>query len=250
MHCPSLNRSVATAFVAVALVPFAANASSPQSSADACFGLIRGSQKEPQRSSVEKSRKRDGSESRRSRTGKGFGWFSAKQGTSMPSSNRSSRSGTYPVVSHFGSVTTVKVNGAQRPATIHHGVLASSSGASSQVVIDLSSQRGYLLINGKVAIDTPVSTAASGMVTPTGTFTITEKVRTGKMSTIYHCVMPNWMRLGGTAYGMHTGFLPGYPASHGCVRLPGYVAPYIFDHTRHGTRVAIRSAWSGESHSL
>lgn len=243
-------RSVATAFFAMAFFPVPAVASEGASPPQACFGLFRGTQKAPQRPEVDKSRKRDGAESRRSRTTNGFGWFSAKQGTSSASANRSSRSGSYPVVSHFGNVTTVKVNGAQRPATIHHGVLANGAGGSSQVIIDLSAQRGYLLINGKIAIDTPVSTAAAGMVTPTGTYTITEKVRSGKMSTIYHCLMPNWMRLGGTSYGMHTGFLPGYPASHGCVRLPGHVAPYIFDHTRYGTRVAIRSAWGGESHNM
>jgi lipoprotein-anchoring transpeptidase ErfK/SrfK len=39
--------------------------------------------------------------------------------------------------------------------------------------------------------------------------------------------MPNWMRItGGT--GMHTGFLPGYPASHGCIRMPDFMAEAFF----------------------
>ncbi len=239
MNRSLLTCSLATAFAAVAALPITAATPSP----DTCFGTNRGGEKTAQRQTVEK-RKQDSATTRRSRSTKGFSWFSAKQGTT-PNSRNSRSTTTYPIVSHFGNTTTVKVNGAQRPATIHHDVLSSGSASSSQVIIDLASQRGYLLMNGRVAIDTPVSTAAAGMVTPTGTYTITEKVRSGKMSTIYHCAMPNWMRLGGTSYGMHTGFLPGYPASHGCVRLPGYVAPYIFDHTRSGTRVAIRSTWSG-----
>jgi lipoprotein-anchoring transpeptidase ErfK/SrfK len=54
----------------------------------------------------------------------------------------------------------------------------------------------------------------------------------------------NWfMRFGdGTGHraeGMHTGFLPGYPASHGCVRLPDDIAKLLYDHVVIGTPVTI-----------
>lgn len=100
-------------------------------------------------------------------------------------------------------------------------------------------------MNGKVAITSPVSTARPGKYTPRGTFTVTERVPAGKVSTIYGVQMPYWIRLGGSAYGMHAGYLPGYPASAGCIRLPSEGAQAIFSHTRSGTRVSIYSSWGG-----
>jgi lipoprotein-anchoring transpeptidase ErfK/SrfK len=243
--------SLITVVTAAALVlpAQAANVSSSES----CFGF---SKQGPSASQTTASndrkaaaiRKSNEAASRRSRsTTKGFSWFGGQSSSNKVARNTRSTS-TYPVVQRFGNTTTVKVNGAQRPAVIRHDMLA--SGGSNQVIIDLADQRAYVFVNGQVAIDTPISTAAAGMTTPTGTYSITEKVRSGKISTIYHVAMPNWMRLGSTAVGMHTGYLPGYPASHGCVRLPGSVAPYIFDVTRYGTRVEIHSAWNGSCERL
>ena len=72
-----------------------------------------------------------------------------------------------------------------------------------------------------------------------------DRVRSGKISTIYHVSMPYWMRLSSTSYGVHAGYLPGYPASAGCIRLPSSAARMIYDNTRSGTRVNIYSSWSG-----
>ncbi len=51
--------------------------------------------------------------------------------------------------------------------------------------------------------------------------------------------MPYWMRITG-GYGMHVGFVTGYPVSHGCVRLPEDMAKIFFEHTPIGTKVTIR----------
>ena len=51
--------------------------------------------------------------------------------------------------------------------------------------------------------------------------------------------MPYWMRITG-GYGMHVGFVTGYPVSHGCVRLPEDMAKTFFEHTPIGTKVTIR----------
>jgi hypothetical protein len=64
------------------------------------------------------------------------------------------------------------------------------------------------------------------------------------MSTIYKCPLPGWMRLGDTAVGMHQGDLPGYPASHGCIRMPLESALFIFDQVRVGTPVEVVDSWS------
>lgn len=100
-------------------------------------------------------------------------------------------------------------------------------------------------MNGKIAVDTPVSTARPGKWTPRGSFSMSQRVRTGKVSTIYGVEMPYWMRLSGSVYGVHAGHLPGYPASAGCIRLPVSAAQVIYDNTTYGTRVNIYSSWDG-----
>lgn len=132
------------------------------------------------------------------------------------------------------------------PATkVNSRVLAGSSKGNTRIVIDISRQKAFLLVDGEVAIESPVSTARSGKYTPRGSFRVTERVRNGKISTIYGVHMPYWMRLSGSVYGVHAGYLPGYPASAGCVRLPSDAAQMIYDNTRHGTSVTIYSSWSG-----
>ncbi|MDF1823161.1 MAG: L,D-transpeptidase [Verrucomicrobiales bacterium] len=130
-------------------------------------------------------------------------------------------------------------------ARVNPGVLSQSNKSNTRVVIDIADQRGYLLVDGKIAVDTPVSTARPGKWTPRGSFNMTQRVRTGKISTIYGVEMPYWMRLSGSAYGVHAGHLPGYPASAGCIRLPAQSAQVIFDNTTYGTRVNVYSSWSG-----
>jgi len=130
-------------------------------------------------------------------------------------------------------------------ARVNPSVLAGSTGRNTRVVIDIADQRGYLLVDGKIAVDTPVSTARPGKWTPRGSFRVTERVRTGKVSTIYGVEMPYWMRLNGSVYGVHAGHLPGYPASAGCIRLPASAAQVIYDNTAYGTRVNVYSKWDG-----
>jgi lipoprotein-anchoring transpeptidase ErfK/SrfK len=128
------------------------------------------------------------------------------------------------------------------PKIYPSGLTGQNTSAPRRVVVDVKAQRAYLFVDGKLAFETPVSTASKGRVTPRGTFTITEKIRTGKRSTIYKCAMPFWNRLGETAIGMHTGQLPGYPASHGCIRLPSESARFIFDNAPRGTTVQVVDA--------
>ena len=59
-------------------------------------------------------------------------------------------------------------------------------------------------------------------------------------STIYKVDMPFFMRLNCKDFGMHEGVVPGYPASHGCIRLPGAMARRLFKEIPIGTLVSIR----------
>ncbi|MCB1229373.1 MAG: L,D-transpeptidase [Verrucomicrobiae bacterium] len=139
-----------------------------------------------------------------------------------------------------------KPTGPVIPATkVNDSVLAKSNSANTRIVIDIARQKAFLLVGDSVAIESPVSTARPGKHTPRGSFRISERVRSGKISTIYGVGMPYWMRLSGSAYGVHAGYLPGYPASAGCIRLPSESARMIYDNTKYGTRVSIYDSWSG-----
>ncbi len=54
----------------------------------------------------------------------------------------------------------------------------------------------------------------------------------------YHAPMPNFMRFDG-GIGMHTGYLPGYAASHGCVRMPHHMSEKFFENVQVGTPVIV-----------
>jgi lipoprotein-anchoring transpeptidase ErfK/SrfK len=62
---------------------------------------------------------------------------------------------------------------------------------------------------------------------------------TTHISTIYHVAMPFYMRLSGRPFGTHAGYLPGYPASHGCIRMPKDKAALFFKNVIVGTSVRI-----------
>lgn len=128
-------------------------------------------------------------------------------------------------------------------AYINHSLLEIEKESDRKIIVDIGRQRAFLVVNDLIAIDTAVSTARRGKYTPRGTFQITEKVKSGKVSTIYHVYMPNWMRLGHTTVGMHTGDLPGYPASAGCIRLPQSVAPILYEHASRGVTVEVVDFW-------
>ncbi len=106
------------------------------------------------------------------------------------------------------------------------------------VTIDLSKQRVWVVKEG-VLIDTcSVSTGREGYNTPAGRYVITDKHRSWT-STLYHCSMPYFMRLNCSAIGLHSGYVTGRPASHGCIRLPYEKAQKFFGICRVGDEVQI-----------
>jgi lipoprotein-anchoring transpeptidase ErfK/SrfK len=113
-----------------------------------------------------------------------------------------------------------------------------SARADMQVVVSISNQTAWLEDDERILLTSPVSTARQGMHTPTGTFIVSEK-DVSHISTIFHSSMPYFMRLSGEAFGMHAGALPGYPASHGCIRMPKDKAALFFKNIIVGTSVLI-----------
>jgi hypothetical protein len=135
------------------------------------------------------------------------------------------------------------------------------------IVIDLGEQKAFYYKSGELVGISAISTGREGYGTPTGHFKIIQKDKDHK-STLYGdyvdadgsvvkkdidtskdhkppgahfdgAKMPFFLRIvGGT--GMHAGFLPGYPASHGCIRMPEFMAEAFFRNTPAGTPVEIR----------
>jgi len=137
--------------------------------------------------------------------------------------------------------------------------------AETSVEIDLQEQRAYLLDNGRPVLASPISSGRYGHLTQTGSFKVIEKER-NHYSSIYGKIvdssgrtvvadadvdmkvpsgcrfvpapMPYFMRFHGSD-GMHAGYLPGYPASHGCVRMPDQYAVAFFNAVSVGTPVTV-----------
>ena len=83
------------------------------------------------------------------------------------------------------------------------------------------------------------STGRAGHLTKRGEFVITNKERNHR-STIYHVEMPYFMRLSCLDFGMHAGYVPNHPASHGCIRLPEDTARKFFSEIPVGTLVTVQ----------
>ncbi len=108
-----------------------------------------------------------------------------------------------------------------------------------RIEVSLSEQRARMFdAEGREIFNTKVSTGRRGFTTPTGEYVITNKHRDWT-STLYHASMPYFQRLSCGDFGLHQGVVPGYPASHGCIRVPAGIAAKLFSMTKTGDRVRI-----------
>ncbi len=107
-----------------------------------------------------------------------------------------------------------------------------------RVEISLAKQNMSVIKDGVTVYRARCSTGRDGYKTPKGQFVITDKDRDHR-STIYKVPMPYFMRLNCRDFGMHEGVVPTYPASHGCIRLPGEAARKLFTEIPIGTVVTI-----------
>ena len=155
----------------------------------------------------------------------------------------------------------------QEPVKINHSLMKQATPDSVHVVISLPKQRAYLMVGEQTVIDSPISSGKRGHTSPTGHLPVLEKdpnhhsslygdfvdssgriVRAGVSARIdsapsgTHFVgatMKWFMRLTGDGVGMHIGILPGYPASHGCIRMPSDGAKLFYDLVKVGTPVDV-----------
>lgn len=135
-----------------------------------------------------------------------------------------------------------------------------------KVVIYRNSQVAHFYFGSQKVGQSPVSTGRKGHETPSGTFTVTQKSRdhysnlfgsfvssSGKFmgeanagqtppsgARYRPAPMPYFMRLTDSGIGMHAGYVPGVPASHGCIRLPRDMARTFFQNLPMGSTVVIK----------
>lgn len=107
------------------------------------------------------------------------------------------------------------------------------------VIVNITTQRAIVYRNGIPIGASTVSTGAPGHETPTGIFTILQKHAEHYSSTYNNAPMPYMQRLTWKGIALHAGKLPGYPASHGCVRLPLQFSKLVFGVTTLGITVVI-----------
>ena len=107
------------------------------------------------------------------------------------------------------------------------------------IIVSIPDQRVHVYRGGiRIGVST-CSTGKPGHETPTGVFTILQKDKHHRSSTYNNAPMPNMNRLTWDGIALHAGKLPGYPASHGCVRLPMAFSEKVFGVTHVGTPVIL-----------
>ena len=111
----------------------------------------------------------------------------------------------------------------------------------TEVVISLSDQMAFVYRGGTLVGVTTVSSGKTNHETPTGVFPILLKKKDHKSSKYDDAPMPYMQRLNDYGVAIHGGALPGYPASHGCIRLPMKFAAKLFTLTQTGNEVTIES---------
>ena len=116
-----------------------------------------------------------------------------------------------------------------------------SAAGPALLVVNLETQRAVLFRNGVPIGATTVSSGKQGYETPTGVFTILQKRQEHYSKTYGNAPMPNMQRLTWRGIALHAGNLPGYPASHGCIRLPTKFSGLLFGATELGMTVVITS---------
>ena len=155
----------------------------------------------------------------------------------------------------------------QEPLKVNQSLLKQATPDNTHIVVSLSKQRAYLMIGDAIVADGPISSGRQGHSSPSGHFNVMEKdpnhhsslygdfvdssgrvVRAGVSAQIDSAPsgthfagapMKWFLRLTSEGVGMHVGILPGYPASHGCIRESADGAKLFYDYAKVGTSVHV-----------
>jgi lipoprotein-anchoring transpeptidase ErfK/SrfK len=129
-----------------------------------------------------------------------------------------------------------------RPAAkAQKAVKETSAKPQGPLIVTVSIEQQWLRLydaNGLFA-ESPVSTGMKGHTTPMGVFSVIQKNKMHRSNIYSGAPMPYMQRLTWSGIALHAGVLPGYPASHGCIRMPNAFAVKMWNWTRMGARVII-----------
>ena len=154
----------------------------------------------------------------------------------------------------------------ERPASDVSSYWVGGGTGMPRIVVRLGEQKAYFYRGSTLAGVSAISSGREGYRTPTGVYKVIQKSRDHRSNLYGDYVddsgtvvqrnvsvrkhqkpsgaefrgapMPHFLRFHG-GYGLHGGYLPGYPASHGCIRLPKYMAAHFFDNADYGTPVVV-----------
>jgi L,D-transpeptidase catalytic domain len=126
-----------------------------------------------------------------------------------------------------------------RPAPPTEATAPREAGEPIMAIVSIKSQRVTFYDADGWILRAPVSTGTTGRETPAGVFALLEKDKDHHSSLYDDAWMPNMQRITWNGIALHGGPLPGYAASHGCVRMPFGFAEKLFDKTQIGMRVII-----------
>lgn len=107
------------------------------------------------------------------------------------------------------------------------------------VAISIEQQRVRLYDSNGLYAESPVSTGMKGHATPMGVFSVIQKQKFHRSNIYSGAPMPFMQRITWSGVAMHAGVLPGYPASHGCIRMPAAFAVKMYNWTKMGARVIV-----------
>ena len=126
-----------------------------------------------------------------------------------------------------------------RPAPLKEETAPRHAGEPIMAIVSIKTQQVTFYDADGWILRAPVSTGVKGRETPAGVFAVIEKDKDHHSTMYDDAWMPNMQRITWNGVALHGGPLPGYAASHGCVRMPYGFAEGLFEKTRIGMRIII-----------
>jgi hypothetical protein len=145
----------------------------------------------------------------------------------------------FAVLALAGAPAAAQSQGTGAAAVAGHKKATETPPGPLLAVVSVARQRVAVYAQTGLIAQSAVSTGMPGYHTPTGVFSILQKRRYHESNIYSGAPMPFMQRLTWSGVALHAGVLPGYPASHGCIRLPHQFAVELWGMTRVGTRVVV-----------
>src|SRR5437762_58084 len=146
---------------------------------------------------------------------------------------------TLAAMAALTALTADAAAGQARPAPPTEATAPRDAGEPIMAIVSIKRQQVTFYDAEGWILRAPVSTGTTGRETPAGIFAVIEKDKDHRSSLYDDAEMPNMQRITWNGIALHGGPLPGYAASHGCIRMPYGFAEKLFDRTRIGMRVII-----------